>query len=211
MADDKPDQAGRQTKMKIAVFASHNGSDLQAIMDACDRGALQATVCAVISNNGASKALERAKNAGIAHYHASAKVYGDEDALNDAILKILDSHKVDIVFLAGYMKKFGTKVLQKYQNRVFNIHPALLPKYGGDGMYGIHVHQAVIQAREPESGITIHRVNENYDEGEIIAQTVVPVLDGDTAEALAARVLEREHVFIVEVLSKIISGEIALG
>jgi len=197
--------------MNIAVFASHNGTDLQAIIDACASGRLNAAVCAVISNNGGSMALQRAEKAGIANYLANAKQFGDEDALIDKLLEILDGHHADIVFLAGYLKKMGRKVLQKYHNRVFNIHPALLPKYGGEGMYGIRVHQAVIDAGDKQSGITIHRVNDVYDEGEIVAQTTVPVLEGDTAESLAARVLAREHIFIVETLDKIISGEIALG
>lgn len=195
--------------MNIAVFASHNGSDLQAIIDACQSGVLDASVCAVFSNNGSSMALERARNAGIASYHASVKIYGDDDTLNDKVLELLEQHNTDIVFLAGYLKKMGNKVLRKYQNRIFNIHPALLPKYGGEGMYGIHVHQAVIDAHEKESGITIHRASENYDEGEIVAQTIVPVSDADTAESLAAKILEREHTFIVETLKKIVAGEIS--
>ena len=102
-------------------------------------------------------------------------------------------------------------ILEKYHNRVFNIHPALLPKYGGKGMYGIHVHRAVIEAHEAETGVTIHRVNAEYDSGEIVAQTKVPVMADDTAEILAARVLEREHEFLVEVISDIVDGKIALG
>ena len=195
--------------MNIAVFASHNGTDLQAIIDACQKGVLKASVCVVLSNNGTSMALERARIAGIASYHVSAKVYGDDDALDDRILEILEDHNTDIVFLAGYLKKMGARVLRRYQNRIFNIHPALLPKYGGEGMYGMNVHKAVIDAREKETGITIHRASEDYDKGEIVAQTTVPVLDSDTAESLAGRVLEREHVFIVEVLSLIVAGEIS--
>ena len=197
--------------MNISVFASHNGSDLQAIIDACANNALNASVCAVVSNNGDSMALARAKRAGIDSYHASATKYGNEDALDDIILEILDSHEIDIIFLAGYLKKLRTKVLRKYHNKVFNIHPALLPKYGGKSMYGMNIHQAVISAKEAESGITVHRVNENYDEGEIVAQIKVPIFQTDTAESLAAKILEIEHRFIVEVLDKIISGEILLG
>jgi len=196
--------------MHIAVFASHNGTDLQAILDACETGALDASVCAVISNNGDAMALERARKAGVAAYHVSAKQYSDEATLNDRILAILDAHDTDVVFLAGYLKKLGAKVLRKYHNRVFNIHPALLPKYGGEGMYGIHVHQAVIDAREAESGVTIHRANEAYDEGEIVGQIKVPVSETDTAATLAAKILKQEHSFIVEVLNKIVRGEIGI-
>ena len=102
-------------------------------------------------------------------------------------------------------------VLQKYNNRIFNIHPALLPKFGGKGMYGMNVHKAVIEAGENETGVTIHRVSSEYDSGEIVAQTKVDVRDGDTAESLAARVLECEHEFLVEVISDIADGKIALG
>lgn len=195
--------------MNIAVFASHNGTDLQAIIDACGSGAIDATVCAVLSNNSNSTALARAEKAGIDFYHVSEKVHGD--FVDIRLLEILGSHNTDVVFLAGYLKKLGSPILHKYQNKVFNIHPSLLPKYGGTGMYGINIHQAVINAHDSESGITIHRVNEEYDEGEIVAQKRIPVLYGDTAESLANRILEAEHDFIVEVIRKIISEEIPLG
>ena len=202
----------------IVVFASGNGSDLQAIMDACDKGILDARVCAVISNNAGAKALERARGAGIDAYHVSAGKVGDGASGKaglgppaETILRILDAHDADIVFLAGYLRKLDPLIIEKYHNRIFNIHPALLPKYGGKGMYGIHVHEAVIRAGEKESGVTIHRVNEEYDAGDIVARTTVPVMDGDTAETLAVRVLEREHGFIVEVLRDIIRGAIPLG
>ena len=194
--------------MNIAVFASHNGSDLQAIIDACKSGKINARVCAVLSNNADSRALQRAEASGIDRYHASTKVFGDEDALDAGILEILNSHNIDMIFLAGYLKKIGTGVLRKYRNRIFNIHPALLPQYGGNGMYGMNVHNAVINAKEKVSGITVHRVNEEYDEGEIVAQTTVDITDVETAEALAAKILEREHTFIVEVINEIEKGKI---
>ncbi|MCL2140086.1 MAG: phosphoribosylglycinamide formyltransferase [Dehalococcoidia bacterium] len=197
--------------MNVAIFASHNGSDLQAVIDACRKGKLKARVCAVFSNNSDSRALLRAKEANIDSYHVSAKVYGNEYVMNNEILKLLDAHQTDIIFLAGYLKRFGHDIVKKYHNRVFNIHPSLLPKYGGQGMYGITVHQAVVKAQEKISGITIHRVNDEYDRGEIVAQTTVPVLPYDTAEILAARVLEREHEFIVEVIGKIVDGDIPIG
>ena len=102
-------------------------------------------------------------------------------------------------------------ILKKYENRVFNIHPALLPKYGGKGMYGMNVHTAVIEAKETETGVTIHRVSPEYDSGEIVAQTTVPVFKNDTPEQLAARVLEKEHEFLVEVIADIVNGKILLG
>jgi len=194
--------------MNIAVFASHGGSDLQAIIDACKSGCLDAKVSVVISNNSKSMALKRAETNGIPAFHFSQKVIEDPQMLEDAILNTLKEHDVHIIFLAGYLKKLGSCVLQAFENRVFNIHPSLLPKYGGKGMYGINVHEAVIKAGDAETGITIHRVDNCYDTGAIIAQRRVPVFEGDTAEVLAARVLKQEHIFIVTVLAEIISGKI---
>ena len=126
-------------------------------------------------------------------------------------MTVLEENQIDLIFLAGYMRLLHVSILQKYHNRIFNIHPALLPKFGGKGMYGMNVHRAVIASGEKESGVTIHRVSEEYDSGAIIAQTSVPVLPGDTPETLAARVLEREHSFLVEVMEKIASGKIPLS
>ncbi len=197
--------------MNIAVFASHGGSDLQAIIDGCKSNQINAKVAVVISNNGDSMALKRANKEEIPAYHLSAKKCGDEEVLAKEILKVLSEYSVDMIFLAGYMRMLHVSILEKYDNRIFNIHPALLPKFGGKGMYGMNVHNAVIEANEQETGVTIHRVNAEYDSGEIVAQTKVPVLEGDTAEVLAARVLEKEHEFLVEVISDIVSGKIALG
>lgn len=197
--------------MNIVVFASHGGSDLQAIIDGCKSNKIDARVAAVISNNGDSTALERAEREGIPAHHLSAKKLGSEEALCKEILKVLTLHKTDMIFLAGYMRMLHPDILKEYQNRVFNIHPALLPKFGGRGMYGMNVHRAVIEAGEIETGVTIHRVSPEYDSGEIVAQTKVAVLSGDTAEILAARVLEREHEFLVEVISDIANGKIVIG
>jgi phosphoribosylglycinamide formyltransferase-1 len=186
---------------KIAVFASHGGSDLQAIIDGCKAGKINARVCVVISNNGGSMALQRAKNENIPALHISEKKFLN---CEEEIFNALAYHNADIIFLAGYMKKIPDAVLEKFENKIFNIHPSLLPKFGGKGMYGINVHKAVIDAGENETGITIHRVTAEYDAGDILAQKKVPVLAGDTPEILAARVLEQEHIFLVEFLSKIL-------
>lgn len=127
------------------------------------------------------------------------------------ILDVLSKYNVDMIFLAGYMRMLHISVLERYNNRIFNIHPALLPKFGGKGMFGMNVHTAVIEAKESETGVTIHRVNAEYDSGKIVAQTTVPVLERDTLETLAARVLEREHEFLVEVIADIVNGKIPLG
>jgi len=177
----------------IAVFASHGGSNLQAIIDGCKSGSINAKVCLVISNNKDAKALLRAKSEGIPAVRISENIF------SETLLK----YKTDIVFLAGFMKKIPDDVLRAFENRIYNIHPSLLPKYGGKGMYGINVHKAVLAAGETETGITIHRVTAEYDEGDILEQRKVPVLKGDTPEILAARVLEQEHIFIVEFLSNL--------
>lgn len=197
--------------MNIAVFASHGGSDLQAIIDGCKDNKIDAKVAVVISNNGDSMALQRAKKEEIPAYHLSAKKSGSEEALAKEILDVLANYRVDMIFLAGYMRMLHVSVLEKYNNRIFNIHPALLPKFGGKGMYDMNVHTAVIEANEKETGVTIHRVSAEYDSGEIVAQTTVPVLENDTPEQLAARVLEKEHEFLVEVIADIADGKIVLG
>jgi phosphoribosylglycinamide formyltransferase-1 len=190
----------------LGFLASHRGSNMQAVIDACKSGRLQATSAVVISNNRGSGALQRARQEDIPGYHLSAETHPDPEALDQAILDTLRQHAVDLVVLAGYMKKLGPKTLTHYQGRIINIHPALLPKYGGRGMYGNHVHAAVLAAGEKETGVTIHLVDGEYDRGPILAQCRVPVLEGDTVETLARRVLEQEHAFLVETLEKMLSS-----
>ena len=183
---------------------------MQAVIDACNESRLRARPCVVISNNSESEALARAKREGIPAYHLSGKTIPDPTQLDEAILSTLQRHDVELVVLAGYMKQLGERTLAAYQGRVINIHPALLPKYGGVGMYGMHVHEAVIAAGDRETGVTIHLVDRDYDHGKIIAQCRLPVLESDMPETLAARVLEREHTFLVETLRKIVESEIKL-
>lgn len=187
----------------IAVFASHGGSGLQAIIDGCKAGNINAKVCVVISNNSDSKALQRAKNEGIPAFHISQKTAPDSFA--ETIINTLEAHETDIVFLAGYLKKIPKKILQIFENRIFNIHPSLLPKYGGKGMFGINVHKAVLDAGETKTGITIHQVTAEYDKGDVFAQKIVSVKPDDTPETLAARVLQQEYVFLVEFLGGILT------
>jgi phosphoribosylglycinamide formyltransferase 1 len=196
--------------INLGFFASGRGSNMQAVIDACNAGFLDAKPCVAISNNSQSEALVRARREGIPAYHFSSKTHPDPAQLDETILSALRQHHVDLVILAGYMKKLGEKTLSAYQGRVINIHPALLPKYGGEGMYGIHVHEAVIAAGDRETGVTIHLVDREYDHGAILAQCRLPVLETDTAASLAERVLEMEHVFLVETLRRIIAGEILL-
>ena len=183
---------------------------MQAIVDACKSGLLQATPTILISNNSSSGAIERAKNEGIPFYHLSRATHPQPDELDRAILGALLEHDVNIIVLAGYMKKLGPRTLSQFKGAILNIHPALLPKFGGKGMYGIHVHEAVIAAKQKETGVTIHLVDEEYDTGPIIAQVKTPVLLDDTPETLQARVLQLEHDFLPETLQKIVLGRIKL-
>jgi phosphoribosylglycinamide formyltransferase 1 len=196
--------------MNLAFFASHRGSNMQAVLQACKDGRLSARPCVVISNNGQAEALQRAKQEGLPAYYLSIKTHPEPERLDEAILQTLQVYQPDLVILAGYLRKLGAKTLAHYQGRIINIHPALLPKYGGQGMYGIHVHEAVLAAGEQETGVTIHLVDEEYDHGEIIAQCRVPVGEQDTVEALAQRVLACEHAFLVSTLQQILAGAIVL-
>ena len=183
---------------------------MQAIIDACKDGTINGEVSVLICNNSRAYAVERARGEGIPAYHLSSSNYPEPNDLDEAILLVLEKHKVNMVVLAGYMKKIGPAVLRKYRNKILNIHPALLPKYGGDGMFGSNVHEAVIAAGEKESGATVHLVNEKYDEGDILSQVVVPVRDDDTPEILAERILHQEHRLYVETLGRIASGELKI-
>ena len=190
-------------KLRLAALASGSGTNLQAIIDACKRGDLNAEVCAVISNNSRARALERARAEGIPAYHISSVTHPQPHTLDAAICDALEAHDVEWVLLAGYMRLLGPVTLARYHNRVLNSHPALLPKFGGKGMYGSHVHKAVLDAGETVTGVTIHYVDEQYDHGETLAQCQVPVLPGDTLETLEERVKERERRFWIETLSSL--------
>jgi phosphoribosylglycinamide formyltransferase-1 len=184
---------------------------MQCVIDACKEGRLAALPAVVISNNADSGALQRADDEQIPHYYLSAKHHPDTDSLDAAVRDALLEHAVEIVLLAGYMKKLGRQTLTAFAGRVLNIHPALLPKFGGRGMYGMHVHEAVIKAGETESGATVHIVDGEYDRGQILAQRAVPVELSDTPELLAERVLALEHQLYVDTLNRIVSGEISLA
>jgi phosphoribosylglycinamide formyltransferase-1 len=194
--------------MYIGILASHTGTNLQAIINASEEESIKSRVCVVISNNSSSGAIERAKKHKIPFAHLSAKTHADLAKLDTAIMETLENHGCDLVFLAGYMKKLGEKTLKRYQGRILNTHPALLPKYGGKGMHGMNVHNAVIANKENVTGISIHIVDENYDTGKVIAQTVVPVLSDDSPEILCERVMIRERLFVVETIKKVEEGRI---
>jgi phosphoribosylglycinamide formyltransferase 1 len=197
--------------LRIGVLASGEGTTLQAILDACASGELPARVALVISNNGGSGALRRARESGAAALHLSGKTHPEPGALDAAIAEALAAHEADVVMLAGYMKKLEPLTLSRYHGAILNTHPALLPKFGGHGMYGMNVHEAVLQAGERESGPSVHLVDAEYDTGRVLAQAKVPVLESDTAATLAARVQERERRLVVDVLGQIARGELRLG
>lgn len=196
--------------ISLGILASHGGSNLQAIMDACEDGLLKANVAVVVSNNSRSLALQRARNSGVPAYHLSSKTHSDDGDLDLAIKDILKKYNVDLIILAGYMKKIGPSVLRTFRNRVINSHPALLPNYGGKGMYGDRVHKAVVKAKSAETGISIHLVDEDYDHGAIISQKIIAVDSSEGVEFVKKKVQKHEHRFWVTTLNKIQKGEIDL-
>jgi phosphoribosylglycinamide formyltransferase-1 len=196
--------------LRLGFLASHGGSNVQAILDACSEGRLDAEPRVVISNNSNAPVLERARKASIAAVYLSSQTHPDPDRLDEAILATLDGHDVNLVVLAGYMRKLGPKTLARFRGRIVNIHPALLPKFGGQGMYGRRVHEAVLAAGERVTGATVHLVDEEYDHGPVLAQREVAVMADDTPDTLAARVLEVEHALYVETLRRIANGDIVL-
>ena len=172
--------------MRVAVAVSGRGSNLEALLRALGTDA-PARVVVVLSNRSDAGALERARVHGVA-----AEVLADP-ADGSEWLARLDRHRADLLVLAGYLKLVPAAVVARYRHRIVNVHPALLPAFGGRGMYGRHVHEAVLRSGARESGATVHLVGETYDRGEILAQRRVPVLPDDTPDRLAARVLEVEH------------------
>jgi phosphoribosylglycinamide formyltransferase-1 len=196
---------------RIAVLASHAGTVLQAIIDACEGSDLPCEVVLIVSNNSRSGAAQRADRHGIPFRHLSGQTHVDPEQLDRAMLAALVEHGAELVFLAGYMKKLGPCTLAHFRGRVLNTHPALLPRFGGQGMYGARVHAAVLAAHEAVTGISVHQVNAEYDEGPVVAQCEVPVLPGDTVESLSERVQTRERQFVVETLGRIARGELLLG
>lgn len=180
-------------RLRLGVLASGGGSNLQSILDRSLDGTLSADVVVVISNNSSARALDRARTSGIDALHISGMTENSDDDVDCRITREFVGRNVDLVVLAGYMKKIGPMLLDAYKGRIINIHPALLPKFGGKGMYGMHVHNAVIAAGEKESGPTVHIVDDKYDHGTILAQVKVPVVEGDTPESLQKRVLAEEH------------------
>jgi phosphoribosylglycinamide formyltransferase 1 len=196
--------------MNIAVFASGRGSNFQAILNAIQNHVLPAHVCVVISNNSSAGALELALAHGIPALHLSRRQFATEDAFVEQLLGTLKQYNAGLLALAGYMKKLPPRIVQEYRNRILNIHPALLPSHGGPGMYGMHVHTAVLASGAAVSGATVHLVDEEYDRGPIVMQKTVPVKPGDTPELLAERVLAIEHEIYPLALKAFVEGRVRI-
>ncbi|MBP1646572.1 MAG: phosphoribosylglycinamide formyltransferase [Bacteroidetes bacterium] len=190
--------------LNIAVLGSGRGSNFQAILTAIQQGRITgAEIRVVISNNSGAGILEIARNNSLPAVHLSHRQFTTEDEFVDALLSLLSAHRVNFIVLAGYMKRVHPRVVEAYRRRIINIHPALLPRFGGPGMYGIRVHEAVIASGERLSGATVHFVDEEYDHGSVVLQKTVLVAPDDTPETLAARVLEIEHEIYPEAIRRL--------
>lgn len=174
---------------------------MAAIARACASGELNAQVATVIAPKDTSPAIASAQELGL-----RVDVVEPGDEYGHRLLVVLESVGADWICLAGFLRLLPVEVLQRFPRRILNIHPALLPKHGGKGMYGMRVHEAVIAAGDTDSGASVHYVTENYDEGDVVMQRACPVLPGDTPESLAARVLTQEHLLYVEALRSLIDG-----
>lgn len=185
------------------MFASGSGSNFQAIIDSIEKGEIEAKISGLIASRSGIGAIERANSHNIPHYVPSDK---DSDLnFSELLITKLKDWSPDLIVLAGFLKKIPSEVIEKYRNRIINIHPSLLPKFGGKGFYGINVHRAVIDAGEAESGCTVHFVNEYYDKGDIIRQQRVRVSHDDTPETLAQKVLKEEHKLLPSVIAEILN------
>ncbi len=196
--------------LKLGFLASHGGTSMRAIVAAIHRGELAAEARIVIANNAGAPALAQARAAGVAALHLSQSKLGPEGDVDRAIADALAQAGVDLVVLSGYLRKLGPKTLARFRGRILNIHPGPLPTYGGQGFYGMRVHEAVIAAGERASAICIHVVDDEYDHGPVVARREVPVEPGDTPALLAARVQAQEPEFFVETLRALAAGALTL-
>lgn len=198
----------KTSRLKLGFLASGNGSSARAVIRAIEAGALAAEARLLVSNNRSAPALAFAVEAGVPALCIPTQ--GDPQAADARLAEALASHGVELVVLSGYLRQLGPRTLGRYAGRVLNIHPGPLPQFGGHGMYGRRVHEAVIAAGASESGACIHLVDEEYDRGPVIARRAVPVEPGDTAATLEARVTAVEPQFYVETLRQIAEGAIVL-
>ena len=197
------EKMANKNKKRIAVLVSGGGSNLQSIINNIEQGNLNCKISYVIADRECY-GLKRAEKHGIKNVLLDRKVL--KEKLSDEISNVLenDDEKTDYIVLAGYLSILSPEFIKKWSRKIINIHPSLLPKFGGKGMYGMNVHRAVIEAKETESGCTIHFVDTGVDTGEVILQMKVPVLSDDTPEILQKRVLEKEHVLLIEGIKKLL-------
>jgi len=185
---------------KLVFFASGSGSNFQSVIDAIENNKISASISGLITDNPDSGALERAKK----HHIPTAIIpYSPENHFSIQVKNKLDEWKPDLIVLAGYLKKVPDSIVELFKNRIINIHPSLLPKYGGKGFYGQNVHKAVIDAGDNVSGCTVHFVNGEYDRGSIIKQKKIPVFHDDTPESLGKRVLTEEHKLLPQIINQL--------
>ena len=189
---------------RIGILASYNGSGFQTIKKACDTGILDAQVVVVISNNTDANALKTASSWDIPNFIVNQERYPDQNC-DEKIAKLLLEFKCDYIFCSGYMKMIGSDLIDSFPNKIVNTHPALLPSpYGGKGMYGRFVHEAVVKNGEKKSGVTIHYVNEKYDDGEIILTKELELSDDETVDSLENKIKDLETIAIVDAFKKLI-------
>jgi len=194
-------------RIAILVSGQGRGSNMAAIIDACQRGEIDGKVVLVIGTRDEAPALQRATEKGVSTEVVSPSKLGEEEYAR-RLLQTLGDAQVDLVCLAGFMRLLPPPVVHAYAGRVMNIHPALLPLFGGKGMYGEHVHRAVLESGMKVSGCTVHFVDEHYDTGPIIVQRCVPIEEEDTWETLAARVLAQEHQAYVQAVKLFAQGRL---
>lgn len=196
--------------LRCAVFASGGGSNFQALLDRQKCGDLHVEFVLMVGNNSKAGAFDKARSNGIPVLHIAPSHFPDESSYVEALLSALKKANTELIVLAGYMKMLPSQIVQEYHNRIVNIHPGLLPAFGGQGMYGMHVHRAVLDYGAKLSGVTVHFVDEEYDHGPVILQKAVPVLDTDTPVVLAARVLQAEHANYWRAVEAIAQGRISV-
>lgn len=191
--------------MRLAFLASNNGSSLRAIVAEIDAGLLAAEACLVVSNRAQAPALGFARDRGIAAAHVAT--LPDPVAADERLAGLLADAGANLIVLSGYLRKLGPRVLEAFAGRILNIHPALLPKYGGLGMYGRRVHEAVLAGGEAFTGASVHLVDDDYDHGQVLAQVRIPVQPDDTPQSLERKVVAAEPGLYIELLQKIARGE----
>lgn len=189
--------------LRLAILVSGGGTNLQSVIDATETRLIKSKIACVVSNKETAYGLERARKHKIPAYF----IDGKKEDYNEQLLKLLQEKQVDLIVLAGYLKIVDSSLIEAYKGRIINIHPSLLPKFGGKGFYGLHVHKAVIEAGETESGATVHFVDQGIDTGSIIIQRKLNVLKEDTPETLQKRILDQiEHKILVEAIQSLEGG-----